>query len=91
MAVAAIAFDPKAAPGPLNLGMLARPGVTDIPSDGVQTEFQLVIAQTIRKTSTGSEYYTVSQILQRGVAATAQPAIVAAMTLFNGIRFEGGQ
>jgi hypothetical protein len=84
------AFDPKAPLAQQNLGMLARPGVTDIPSDGGQGEFQLVIAQTTRKMTNVVEYYTISQIFQRD-ARFSTDHILASEKLFSGVAAKGGE
>jgi hypothetical protein len=75
-----------------NLGMFARPGVTDIESDGFQGEFQLVIAEAVRTTSRGAERLTVSQIWRRAPTAPVTRQVAAAETLFVGVRAsDGGQ
>ena len=75
-----------------NLGMLARPGITDIRSDGFQGEFQLVIAEAVRPTSRGPERFTVTQIWRRARTAPVTRQVTAAETLFVGVRAsEGGQ
>lgn len=75
-----------------NLGMGARPGVTDIPSDGVHGEFQLVIAEAVRTTSRGAERFTVSQIWRRALTAPFDRRVTAAETLFVGVGpSEGGE
>lgn len=79
----AAAFDPKMSEAQQNLGMLARPGVTDIPSDGDAGEFQLVIAQTTRQMTRAMEYYTISQIFQRDYRFPMEH-ILASETLFAG-------
>jgi hypothetical protein len=86
----AAAFDPKAALAQLNLGRLARPGVTDIPSDGIANEFQLVIAQTTRSTRGGTEYFTITQVFQRDFRNPAGP-LLATVTLFAGAEAKGGE
>lgn len=73
-----------------NLGMLARPGVTDIPSDGEASEFQLVIAQTTRNTARMVDYYTISQIFQRD-PRLPNDHILASETLFSGVQTKGGE
>lgn len=74
------------------LGMGARPGVTDIPSDGVPGEFLLVIAEAVRTTSRGAERFTVSQIWRRALAAPFNRQVTAAETLFVGVGpGEGGE
>ena len=84
------AFDPKAPLAQQNLGMLARPGVIDIPSDGAMGEFQLVIAQTTRKMTNVVEYYTISQIFQRD-PRFPRDHILASETLFTGAAARGGE
>jgi hypothetical protein len=74
-----------------NLGMLARPGVTDIGSDGFQGEFQLVIAEAIRLTSRGTERFTVTQICRRARTAPISRQVTAAETLFVGVRRSEGE
>jgi hypothetical protein len=75
-----------------NLGMGARPGITDIRSDGFQGEFQLVIAEAVRTTSRGAERFTVSQIWRRALTAPVTRQVTAAETLFVGVRSsEGGE
>lgn len=74
-----------------NLGMGARPGVTDIPSDGFHGEFQLIIAEAVRPTSRGTERFTVTQIWRRALSAPVTRQVTAAETLFVGVRpSEGG-
>jgi hypothetical protein len=75
---------------PQNLGMLAKVGVTDIPSDGVDGEFQIVVAQTSRPMKRTTEYYTVTQILQRTTPAQGL-RVVASLTLLNLISSQGGE
>lgn len=86
----ASAFDPKAPLAQQNLGMLARPGVTDIPSDGGQSEFQLVIAQATRQMTRMVEYYTISQVFQRDYRFPTEH-ILASETLFSGAEAKGGE
>jgi hypothetical protein len=74
-----------------NLGMLARPGVTDIPSDGFPGEFQLVIAEAVPSMSRG-ERFTVTQVWRRASTAPVARQVTAAETLFVGVRpGEGGK
>ena len=69
-----------------NLGWLARPGVTDVGSDGFHGEFQLVIAEAIHPTSRGPGRFTVTQIWRRARTAPITRQVTAAETLFVGVR-----
>jgi hypothetical protein len=81
----AVAPSPKGA-HQQNLGWGARPGVTDIGSDGFHGEFQLVIAEAVGPTSRGPERFTVTQIWRRARKAPVTRQVTAAETLFVGVR-----
>jgi hypothetical protein len=88
--VISTAVEPSPKGAQQNLGMLARPSVTDIQSDGFQGEFQLIIAEAVRPTSRGPERFTVSQIWRRALTAPVARQVTAAETLFVGVRPSDG-
>jgi hypothetical protein len=83
------AFAQHRTPPPRSLGR-ARAGVFDIPSDGAPGEFRLVVALSTRAMASGLEHHIITQIFQRDESRPIGRQVVAAETLYSGIRLETG-
>jgi hypothetical protein len=81
------AFDAKQIP-PGNLGHLAREQVVDLGRDGA-SYFQLVISRATRAVvDRGTEYYTVSMLVQRGPGGASHDGVLAYRSLYQDVNFE---
>jgi hypothetical protein len=75
---------------PLNLGPLARAGVSDVISDGAPGQFQLVITTLSRRVTRGIERYTTTLLIQRDPAASGARRVMGFETLYAGVAVEAG-